>query len=142
LCFADETFDLVFGHSILHHTDLTITRGQLHRVLRTGGRAVFVEPLGHNPLINLFRRLTPTRRTPSETPLRFEDVSFLAGSFSRSSHREFHLAALAAFALVPCGSRRLFRAALGALGRVDRALLRSESGLGRFAWATVVELIK
>ena len=37
LCFPDETFDLVFGHSILHHTELDTTRAQVRRVLRRGG---------------------------------------------------------------------------------------------------------
>lgn len=60
--FADETFDVVFGHSVLHHTDLGSTRYQVYRVLRRGGKGVFVEPLAHNPALKLFRRLTPGRR--------------------------------------------------------------------------------
>jgi len=54
MAFADDTFDVVFGHSVLHHTDLRLTRGETYRILKTGGIGVFVEPLGHNPLVNLF----------------------------------------------------------------------------------------
>lgn len=77
LGFADATFDYVFGHSVLHHTDLAVTRREVHRVLKPGGRAVFLEPLDHNPALNLFRHLTPWRRTPTEKPLSLADLRFL-----------------------------------------------------------------
>jgi len=39
---ADESFDLVFGHAVLHHLpDLDRAFGEFHRVLRRGGRMVF-----------------------------------------------------------------------------------------------------
>jgi ubiquinone/menaquinone biosynthesis C-methylase UbiE len=42
LPFADESFDLVLGHAVLHHIpDLQRAFGEFHRVLRPGGRIVF-----------------------------------------------------------------------------------------------------
>jgi ubiquinone/menaquinone biosynthesis C-methylase UbiE len=42
LPFADESFDLVFGHAVLHHLpDLPRAFGEFHRVLRPGGTALF-----------------------------------------------------------------------------------------------------
>lgn len=42
LPFADESFDLVFGHAILHHLpDLGRAFDEFHRVLRPGGAVVF-----------------------------------------------------------------------------------------------------
>jgi SAM-dependent methyltransferase len=42
LPFADESFDLVLGHAILHHIpDLAKAFAEFHRVLRPGGTAVF-----------------------------------------------------------------------------------------------------
>jgi ubiquinone/menaquinone biosynthesis C-methylase UbiE len=42
LPFADETFDLVLGHAVLHHLpDLDRAFHEFHRVLRPGGRIVF-----------------------------------------------------------------------------------------------------
>jgi SAM-dependent methyltransferase len=42
LPFADESFDLVLGHAVLHHLpDLGRTFSELHRVLRPGGRIAF-----------------------------------------------------------------------------------------------------
>lgn len=140
LGFADATFDYVFGHSVLHHTDLRIARAEVRRVLKPGGKAVFLEPLDHNPLLNLFRRLTPWRRTPTEKPLSLTDIQFFAEPFARGVHSEFYLLALAAFIFVPLGHRGLFRAALRALVAADQALFRLIPALRRYAWVTVLEL--
>jgi SAM-dependent methyltransferase len=42
LPFADESFDLVLGHAVLHHLpNLRRAFGEFHRVLRAGGRIAF-----------------------------------------------------------------------------------------------------
>jgi SAM-dependent methyltransferase len=79
--FPDETFDIVFGHSILHHLDLEAARVGIYRVLKRGGKGIFLEPLGHNVFINIFRKITPHRRTPTEKPLLMEDILFLLNLF-------------------------------------------------------------
>lgn len=140
LAFADAAFDYVFGHSVLHHTDLRISRSEVLRVLKPGGRAVFLEPLDHNPLLNLFRRLTPWRRTPTEKPLSMAELRFFAEPFAGSTHAEFYLLALVAFVFVPLGNRALFQTALRALCAADRALFRLVPALRRYAWVTVLEL--
>ena len=70
----DDSFDLVCGSGILHHLDLPAAMRELARVLRPSGRAVFMEPLGHNPAINAFRNRTPELRTPDEHPLLGKDL--------------------------------------------------------------------
>ncbi len=49
LPFADRSFDLVFGHAVLHHIpDLERAFAELHRVLRPGGALAFCgEPSRH-----------------------------------------------------------------------------------------------
>ena len=41
LDFADESFDLVYSHGVLHHTpDIAHAVSEIHRVLKPGGRAI------------------------------------------------------------------------------------------------------
>lgn len=74
LAFPDETFDFVVGNGILHHLDFTLALDEVRRVLKPGGRAVFQEPLGGNPLLKLFRWLTPKARTVDERPFYEADI--------------------------------------------------------------------
>src|SRR5207253_5437764 len=69
LPFADESFDAVWGHAILHHLDVPMAARELRRVLRPDGVAVLCEPWDGNPLLRLARRWF-SGRTPDEEPLR------------------------------------------------------------------------
>jgi ubiquinone/menaquinone biosynthesis C-methylase UbiE len=89
--FPDDSFDLIVGAAILHHLDLTIALAELRRILAPGGRAVFQEPLAHNPLIRLGRRLTPSARTDDEHPITVEDWRLCAEAFPGFTHREVEL---------------------------------------------------
>jgi len=61
LPFRDESFDVVFGSSILHHLRLPTALRELHRVLRPGGRLVFAEPNLLNPHIALAYHVFPRK---------------------------------------------------------------------------------
>jgi len=74
LKFEDNFFDLVIGNGILHHLDYEIAFKSIHRVLRKGGRLVFREPLGDNPLLKIFRFFTPKARTIDEKPFSGKDL--------------------------------------------------------------------
>ena len=62
---------------MLHHLDLSKCMLELNRLLRINGSIVFMEPLGTNPLINLYRKLTPNSRTADEHPLTPKDFYFI-----------------------------------------------------------------
>ena len=84
LPFADESFDVVWGNAILHHLELPRALPELKRVLRPGARAVFCEPWGGNPLLELARRRLPypgKERTRDERPLLPADLATIRGQF-------------------------------------------------------------
>jgi len=68
LDFPDASFDLVVGYGILHHLDPAVAFAEIHRVLRPDGRVLLQEPLADNPLLKIFRKLTPNARTEDEAP--------------------------------------------------------------------------
>jgi len=133
----DNTFDLCCGSAILHHLDLDQALGEVARTLKPGGSALFYEPLGHNPAINLYRRATPDLRTEDEHPLHMKDLDHAAHWFGRVEKRYFHLAALAAAGV---HGRGLFEPLLQGLDRADRALFRLVPGATRWAWVIVLSL--
>lgn len=136
LGFPDAHFDLVCGSGILHHLDLERAAAEIVRVLKPGGGAVFFEPLGHNPIINLYRRFTPAMRSADEHPLAMADLARLAGHFESAATRFFGLLTLAAVPLrARAGSTRI----LSLLEAADRRLLRFP-WLQRQAWIVVIRL--
>ncbi|MCW2600006.1 MAG: Methyltransferase type 11 [Frankiales bacterium] len=136
LSYDDQTFDLVCGSGILHHLELSRAFAELARVLKPGGRVVFLEPLGHNPAIRLYRRLTPRMRTSDEHPLLVQDLRLAEAYFQHVEARFFHLLSLAS---VPLRGTRLLEPALSVLERLDDGLLRALPAVRRYAWMTVLE---
>jgi len=89
--FRDGAFDLIWGKAVLHHLDIAKAGDGFARCLAPGGSAVFSEPLGHNPLANLYRYVA-TRvhkiRTPTEHALTYQDLDLLRLRFSRLEQQE------------------------------------------------------
>jgi SAM-dependent methyltransferase len=136
LAYSDGAFDVVCGSGILHHLDLDLALREVSRVLGPGGRAVFIEPLGHNPLVNLYRRFTPDQRTDDEHPLLAADLERFSRSFRTSRNRSFALLALLA---LPLRSSSHLDRVLRSLDRADRWLFRRVRWSRRFAWTVVLE---
>lgn len=135
--FADESFDVVFGEGILHHLHLDQSYAEIARVLRPGGRAVFVEPLGHNPALNLYRKLTPAMRTEDEHPLLVDDLQLIERHFERVDIEYFHITTLAT---VPFRNTRVFRPLLALLHGIDRLAMRLVPPIRRWAWVAVINM--
>ncbi len=133
--FPDHCFDLIVGGAILHHLDLDRAYAELARLLAPGGRAVFIEPLGHNAIINAYRNATPDQRTPDEHPLLKSDLAHARRRFAEVHVWYYHLTSIAA---APFTKTPLFKPLLAALSAVDRALL-SIPALQPYAWIAVLE---
>ena len=74
---TSNSFDIIYGSGILHHLDLEKSTKELNRLLKINGSMIFMEPLGTNPLINLYRKLTPKSRTVDEHPFVPKDFDFI-----------------------------------------------------------------
>lgn len=134
---ADAHVDVVAGTGIVHHLDIPRSMREVRRVLREGGVAIFAEPLGHNPVLNWYRRRTPELRTADEHPLLERDLTNMAGEFKSMQVTYFGLVAPVLGLLYSETSAR------SSLTRfvwwLDRKLCNVR-WLRRYAWYCVVEL--
>lgn len=135
--FPARMFDLVCGSAVLHHLDLALAYSEIARVLRLGGSAIFVEPLGHNPLINAYRDRTPKLRTVDEHPLLMRDLEQAREHFRKADTHFFHLTALAA---LPFRNRSRFPVLLSGLDGLDQRLFRIAPPLRKHAWMCVFRM--
>jgi len=130
--FADAEFDLVYGNGILHHLDMDIALREIRRLLKSDGVAVFYEPMGTNPLINLYRWLTPGARSVDEHPLVASDLHLLRSYFSRVDLQYFGFFTLVLLPLYRTPQDSVFK--LGSW--LDRKLLQLPF-IRRFAWSVL-----
>ena len=64
--YPDAYFDAIIGFEAIHHVIIhPRVPGEMARVLKLGGKAVFAENYGHNPVLELYRRLGTLRRNKS-----------------------------------------------------------------------------
>jgi SAM-dependent methyltransferase len=137
---ADGSVDLVFGIAILHHLDLRLVSREVHRVLRTGGRAIFQEPVRNSRLVRFLRSLIPYRApdvSPFERPLTDGELAMFAERFSSMRTRAFGLPHVALGQVLP-----LIRRYTDWLYRSDAAMLRAMPRLSHFAGIRVIEVTK
>lgn len=93
--FPDHTFDIVYASNLLHHIpDPKLALQEMHRVLKPGGVMCFWDPLKHNPIINVYRRIATAVRTEDEMPLNIDIVQFVDSLFSKTVYDTFWIATL------------------------------------------------
>ena len=132
----DDSLDFVCGTGVLHHMDLHTAYAELARVMRPDARAAFSEPLGYNPAINLYRRLTPAQRTPDEHPFVRADIELARTYFHEVGAEYFSLLSLAA---LPVRRLRESESVVARLDAADRALFGRFPRLGPLGWTALVE---
>ena len=125
----DNSFDVIYGKWILHHLRLDKAVGEITRLLRHTGRAIFVEPMGMNPFINLFRKITPNLRVRDEHPLTVHELGLIQGHFRRSRFEFYHLL----LPLIPFLPDDVVR-------RWERGLIKKVPFLGPYSWQVVMVL--
>ena len=137
--YDDNSFDVILGKAIIHHTDLEKTARQLYRVLAPGGSAIFLEPLNHNPFLNLFRKLTPSRRTPTEKPLEVQDLRIFRKHFDSVTYRGYYLFTIISHGLLfITGSRRLFSGSRRLMRKLEEPTLIHLPFLQKYCWSAIL----
>lgn len=159
LKFPENKFDFVFGNGVLHHVEIGAAINEIYRVLNPGGTAVFIEPLKHNPVINIYRSFAKKVRTPTETPISYKSLeNLIPGKFRKAFHKEFHLFTLLIFVWYFLFERinpnkvrywkkiiddsRKVEKAFTLLNGFDQMIFRVLPFLRRYAWNSVIVLRK
>jgi len=137
-----EEFDIIIGVAILHHLDLNLVVKSLKNTLNKGGRAIFMEPLDHNPLINLFRILTPGRRTKDEKPIEIDFIKSLNSDFSEVNIYGYDLLTLLSYVFIPLKAFNLFRTCHQFLSRLDKRIFKTFPKLQKYCWGAIIEIRK
>ena len=135
LTFPPKSFDVCYGNAILHHLDTEQAYQQIARILRPDGIAVFREPLGMNPLINIYRRMTPSLRTPDEHPFVMRDIALANNIFRNVAVEYFTFLPLA---LTPFRRWKVFPKMLSVAEGIDKILFKILPFTRRFAWMSVL----
>lgn len=143
LGFGDNSFDMIFGTAILHHLELRRALPEIRRALKPGGVGVFLEARGDNFLINLYRKFTPSQRTPDEHPLVEDEFRLFRTYFEQVDIVGFYFTALLSFLL-----RGIWKneAAFIRINRfltgLDHTLIKMFPFLDRFCWVAVIRVKK
>ncbi len=130
----DACVDVVICSGMLHHLDLSYAFPELRRILKPGGRILAGEALDYNPMIKLYRLMTPAMRTEWEKAhiLSLQDVKFAERFFDIGEMHFWHITGYV-------GGK--FPALLPLLDGLDRVLEKVPL-VRLMAWVFTFELIR
>jgi SAM-dependent methyltransferase len=130
----NECIDTCLCSGMLHHLDLSCAFYELRRILKPGGIILAMEALEYNPLIKLYRNLTPQMRTEWEKShiIGFKDIEFAKNYFNVKEIKHWHLFSIAG---------AYFPFALNLLNNIDDIILRNKF-INRMSWMFSFELHK
>lgn len=144
----DGIFDVVLGNGILHHLpNLQAAVSEISRVLKASGYAVFTEPLGMNPIINIFRKRTPDCRTEDEKPFTMQELEIIKQSFPNTQFTFFECTTLIAKALHLLKLSALAKKLQRPLIKIDNAILNTGKSdkitfVQKMSWVVLIKMVK
>jgi SAM-dependent methyltransferase len=95
---SEGSYDVVYVANTIHHVqDRDLLFFLIHRALKPGGMFISYDPLAYNPVINVYRRMATSVRTPDESPLTTADLNLARKYFAQVDHREFWISTLLLF---------------------------------------------
>lgn len=147
-----ESFDFVFGVGILHHIDIETAAGEISRVLKDGGQAIFIEPIAFSTLLRktrnlpLVKMIVPNKGknlliTEDERQLYLSGLEFFRKNFRTVDYKPFQL-----FSRLDrlIGGYPVTRGQkiISLINRFDQILLDKFFFLSRFGRWGVIRLVK
>ncbi len=136
----NESVDVVFGMAILHHLDLQMASAEVFRVLKKGGRAIFLEPVRNSKFVRFVRNLIPYQShdvSPFERPLTDAELEKFADRFSAVRSRAFSIPFVNLIEVLGFPESVLHSAI-----RLDGKILKTAPFLKNYASVRVVEMMK
>ena len=138
LAFPDDTFDFVISKSVLVFTDHKQVAKECYRVLKPGGKAIFMENMRHHPMVWLYRKMF-LKYSGKLRYFSVRDIETVGAEFEKLDHREFHLSAVSAlfwqkYIPIPL----FYRWSLSVLKAIDISFLKCLPFLNRFCWITAM----
>jgi len=134
---ANESVDVIYCMSLIHHLEIARVRDEMRRVLVPGGRVILKEPIRFSPAYNRLRSLLPAPDEISdyEHPLTKEELAIMTEPFQVEGMRFFRLP------IVPL-VKMVLPSMNDSLWRTDYHLLKRYPALERYATEVVVRLVK
>ncbi|HMS41268.1 MAG TPA: class I SAM-dependent methyltransferase, partial [Pyrinomonadaceae bacterium] len=136
----DESVDVVFGMAILHHLDLKLASDEVFRVLKKGGRAIFLEPVRNSKLIKFVRNLIPYTQpdvSPFERPLTDAELKEFSARFTNYKSRAFSLPFVNLIEVLGMSENTFHKAT-----KIDGKILQKSKFLNYYASVRVIEMTK
>jgi len=136
----DNSIDVIFANAVFHHLNLENAYKEIYRLLKKGGAVIAAEPLNYNPFFNLYRRMTPSKRTKWEIDhfLKMKDLNSAKKYFQIHQLRFWHFTVMLASVLP---KNAIFRFTEKILHKIDNVLLKIP-GIRLMAWQFTFILLK
>ena len=134
-----NSIDVVICYGMLHHVVLEQTIFEINRVLKPGGQVFAIEALKHNPIFNMYRKMTPGARTHWESAhiLGVQEAKILNDVIPVKKIKYWQLFSILAIFF----PERVRGAVLSVFNTIDAVILKIPY-INRMAWIFTIELEK
>ena len=140
--FLNGSFDVIYGEAIIHHLDINTSMIEIKRLLKENGIAIFLEPRGDNPIINRFRKKTPSIRTIDEHPLVLDDYKLMKRYFNLEEKNYFLFSLISLVFKKYIKSEFMYKLCRIVFDPIDSLILTWVPFTRKYAWYTLIKLSK